>query len=72
MDQLRELDRLPDDDVVLCAGSEYQHRVFLTSKDERTYLKNLIIGESSMEEFLGDNITSSNGLLVRQLILRVQ
>ena len=25
-----------------------------------------------MEEFLGENMTSNNGLLVRQLILRVQ
>ena len=71
VDQLHELDRLPDDDVVLCAGSEFQYRVFLSSKEERTYLKKLVIGESSMEEFLGENITSSNGLLVRQLILRL-
>ena len=71
VEQLQELDRLPEDDAVLCAGSEFKDRVFLSSKDERTQVKKLVVGECDMEAFLNADVTSANGLLIRQLVLRL-
>ena len=52
VDHLHELDRLEGDETVLCQGSYFQDRVFLSNKCERNLVCGLLTNSVSPDEFL--------------------
>ena len=71
VDQLSELDRAENDADPLRAGSHFKARVFLQSKQERSKVKNLVTGHCDMEDFIDEDMTSENGQLIQELVMRL-
>ena len=69
--QLKELDRADDDQEPLGQGSDFKHRVFLSDKEERTLVKNLVTERIDIDEFLHENLVSDHGQLIHQLVRRL-
>ena len=68
---LAEFDRAVDDQSPLPEGSSFKDRVFLSSKQERDLVKNLLTEEISTEEFLESDFSTDNGDLVHDLVTRL-
>ena len=67
-----ELDRYEEDENVLCQGSFFQDRVFLSENRERKMICSLLTKNVSIEDFIqSDDISSANGILVKDLVERV-
>ena len=69
---LKELGKLPNDNSVLPRGSKFLDRMFIKVKKERQSFANLLKGDLSIPEFLNEDISSDNGRMVTDLILRIQ
>lgn len=69
---LHELDRADDDESVLCQGSVFQDRVFLSENRERKQVCCLLTNTTSSDEFLeSDEMTTENGRMVVTLVQRI-
>ena len=70
--KITELRCHPSDTEVLSQGSKFKDRTFISTKSERTAICNLLTGVSDMNQFLtGGEISSENGLLIKDLILHI-
>ena len=69
---LKELGKHPNDNSVLPRGSKFLDRMFIKVKKERQSFGNLLKGDLSIPEFLNEDISSDNGRMVTDLILRIQ
>ena len=69
---LKEFKKHPDDMTILPRGSEYRSRMFLNLRKERELLKDLLKENITVEEFLEVPFTTSNGVLVQNLVSRIQ
>ena len=47
-------------------------RIFLKKKSERDLLRSMLKGEMSIPDFLNEDISSENGLMVKTLVLRTK
>ena len=71
-EHIQELDRSERDDSVLCQGTFFQDRVFLSENRERKLVCRLLTGSLSYADFLeSEEISTQNGLLVKTLVERV-
>ena len=68
---LRKLDKHEDDQTILNQGSKFHDRVFLPSAKDRKLLRKLVTEEIRAAEFLGSQLESENGELVREVIDRL-
>ena len=69
---IEELDRCEGDDAVLCQGSYFQDRVFLSENRERKLTCDLLTKSMTVYDFVNsDQITSDNGTLVKNLVERI-
>ena len=69
---LTELDVASDDNKVLSQSTSYKDRILLAVKKERVLLCKLVTGDITVEDFLSSSdITSDNGLLVRDLVRHI-
>jgi hypothetical protein len=72
VDHIHELDRSEKDESVLCQGTMFQDRVFLSESRERKLVCNLLTKSLSSDDFLeSEEITTENGLMVKNLVERV-
>ena len=72
VEHLQELDRAEGDDSVLCQGSLFQDRVFLSQRCERQLICRMLTEDISVDEFLeSDDISSENGILIATLVGRL-
>ena len=69
---IEELDVAPNDETVLSQSTAYHDRIFLSIKKERKVVCDLLVGDLTMEQFIAtDEISSANGLLIRNVVLHV-
>ena len=68
---MKEFSKHEDDNTILQRGSEYRPRLFLNLRRERQALKNMLKEDITVEEFLADQFTSENGVLVQNVITRI-
>ena len=68
---MKEFTKHDDDKTVLGRGSDFKGRVFLNLRREREALKNLLNENISVEEFLANQFTSTNGVLLQNLVSRI-
>ena len=72
VDHLHELDRAEKDESVLCQGSLFQNRVFLSQKRERKLVCRLLTNDISDDEFLeSEELSSEHGRMVVTLVERL-
>lgn len=72
VDHIKELDKAEDDTSVLCQGSLFNDRVFLSSNSERKLVCNLLTNSISSDEFLeSERISTENGRMVKTLVERI-
>ena len=72
VDHLHELDRAEEDESVLCQGSLFQNRVFLSQKRERKLVCRLLTNDISDDEFLeSEELSSEHGRMVVTLVERL-
>ena len=69
---IEELDRCEGYDAVLCQGSYFQDRVFLSENRERKLTCDLLTKSMTVDDFINSyQITSDNGTLVKNLVERI-
>ena len=72
LEHLKELDRPEDDETVLCQGSLFEDRVFLSSSSERKLICNLLTSTISSDEFLdSEDVNTENGRMISTLVERI-
>ena len=69
---LKELEKHEDDHSILERGSKFVDRIFLKVKKERELFKSFLKGDITLQDLLNEDISSDNGILVKNLILRIQ
>ena len=71
VEHLEELDREDGDMTPLGQGSNFKDRVFLSMKQERDLVKNLLTDEISIDDFIESEFPTENGQLVQSLARRL-
>ena len=61
-----------DDDKKLSQSTKFANRTFLIRKVERKLVEQLVDEDMPLQDFLTSDITSENGLLIREIIERLQ
>ena len=69
---IKELSSHPEDSSILPQGSKHEERVFLSIKQERDSICQLLTEKQTVEEFLSSsNLKSEHGKLIKQVIDRL-
>jgi hypothetical protein len=72
VDHLGELDHAEDDEEILCQGSYFRDRVFLSEIVERKLVCDLVTQGITVAEFLvSPEIQSENGVMLSQLVRHI-
>ena len=71
VEHLSEFDRAEEDLATMQQGSKFKDRVFLGDKQERDLVKNLLLDNIPVDEFIESEFSTANGQLVLALVTRV-